>query len=257
MTQDNVSDTGNIYIMFNEVFNHYGENVFKLGKSKDVIQRMNSYSTSYIKPVELKFVSESCHNHSIAEKMIFLKLDKYRIVKNREFFKVEIDVAIDVIESIVKDINNEVVNELYNEHLASKLMKQEQRDIKTKQSQDKTNYVTNKNIKELKPVFIQELKLKFGSDGNDMEKRMNKHKLLEIIENIKHDNILLKLLPSNQYQNQEIHKLLFEETSVKARLGFFNKLLKEINMKITTHRKQEIKGNKTSYYKLESLETNS
>ena len=37
--------------------------------------------------------------------MIFLKLDSYRIVKNREFFKVDIDVIIDAIESVIQNIN--------------------------------------------------------------------------------------------------------------------------------------------------------
>ena len=87
MSQTTIIENGYIYVMYNEVFNHYGDNVFKIGKSRDVIQRMNGYITSYIKPIEFKFVSQLCFDYSKAEKEVFTKLDKYRIVKNREFFQ--------------------------------------------------------------------------------------------------------------------------------------------------------------------------
>ena len=81
---DNSTD-GYIYIVYNEVYQHYGVNVFKIGKSKDVIARLSGYTTSYIKPVELKFVSKLCKDHSRAAKVIFQRLDTYRIAKNTEF----------------------------------------------------------------------------------------------------------------------------------------------------------------------------
>ena len=54
MIQTNIKETGYIYIIYSEMYNHHGENVFKVGKSKDVINRMSGYTTSYVKPVELK-----------------------------------------------------------------------------------------------------------------------------------------------------------------------------------------------------------
>ena len=88
-----------------KVYQHYGDNVFKLGKSKDVIARLKGYITSYVKPVELKFVSKLCKDCARAEKTIFTRLDNYRIVNNREFFKIDKDVAIDVIEQVIDEIN--------------------------------------------------------------------------------------------------------------------------------------------------------
>ena len=67
---DNSID-GYIYIVYNEVYQHYGINVFKIGKSKDVIARLNGYTTSYIKPVELKFVSKLCKDQQGLKKLFF------------------------------------------------------------------------------------------------------------------------------------------------------------------------------------------
>ena len=68
--------SGFIYVMWIDVFQHYGENVYKVGKSQDVQKRMQSYATSYVKPVELKYISIKCDNYSLAEKLVFYKLSQ-------------------------------------------------------------------------------------------------------------------------------------------------------------------------------------
>jgi hypothetical protein len=41
------------------MFKFYGNNnVFKLGKTNDITQRMTGYTTSYIDPVEIKYLSK-------------------------------------------------------------------------------------------------------------------------------------------------------------------------------------------------------
>ena len=72
MDNTDKSDYGYIYILYNEVYQHYGDNVFKLGKAKDVISSFSTYNTYYIKSVELKFVSNLCKDCARAEKVIFL-----------------------------------------------------------------------------------------------------------------------------------------------------------------------------------------
>ena len=61
---------GYIYIMFNEMFNYYGPDTVKIGKSIDVAKRMNAYTTSYVKPTELKYVSQLCKNYTLAESAV-------------------------------------------------------------------------------------------------------------------------------------------------------------------------------------------
>jgi hypothetical protein len=55
---------GYIYVMQNEMFNFYGSDVYKIGKAKDIEQRMIGYTTSYIEPVEIKFSSKKCKNYT-------------------------------------------------------------------------------------------------------------------------------------------------------------------------------------------------
>ena len=81
---------GYIYIMFNEMFNYYGPDTVKIGKSIDVAKRMNAYTTSYVKPTELKYVSQLCKNDTLAESAVFKQLHAFRMAKNREFFRGEL-----------------------------------------------------------------------------------------------------------------------------------------------------------------------
>ena len=86
MDLPNNSNEGYIYILYNEVFQHYGDNVFKVGRAKDVIKRLQSYTTPYLQPSEIKYVSNICKDVVRAEQMIFLKLTACRLASNREFF---------------------------------------------------------------------------------------------------------------------------------------------------------------------------
>ena len=95
-------NTGYIYIMFNIVFRQYGDDVYKIGKAKDVAKRMNGYITSYIDPPEIKYISSHCDNCSLVETIIFHKLRTQRINPNREFFKEDINALIEVIEETIK-----------------------------------------------------------------------------------------------------------------------------------------------------------
>ncbi len=110
-TKEN-STEGYIYIIYNELFNHYGENVFKVGRASDVIKRLHEYNTSYISPSELKFVSVSCKNVILAEQIVFSKLSDHRLVKNREFFNIALHIAIGITETSVSDINNGIMGSL-------------------------------------------------------------------------------------------------------------------------------------------------
>ena len=103
------NNEGYIYIMFNEMFNYYGPDTVKIGKSIDVAKRMNGYTTSYVKPTELKFISQLCKNYTMAENAIFKQLHNFRMARNREFFRGDISLFIDTIDTIVNNINNDVL----------------------------------------------------------------------------------------------------------------------------------------------------
>ena len=111
MDLPNNSNEGYIYILYNEVFQHYGDDVFKVGRAKDVIKRLQSYTTPYLQPSEIKYVSNICKDVVRAEQMIFLKLTACRLASNREFFKVNVGTIIDIIEKEVGFINENICND--------------------------------------------------------------------------------------------------------------------------------------------------
>lgn len=76
-------EVGHIYIIWNEA---YGENNFKCGYWGSTQKKLECrYNTYYITPIRVKgfyFVS----NRKLAEKLLFHRLNKFRIKKNKEFF---------------------------------------------------------------------------------------------------------------------------------------------------------------------------
>ena len=59
--QDEFSQIGHVYIIYNDMYvtvryKQYGDDVYKIGKAKDITKRLNAYTTSYITPVELLFL---------------------------------------------------------------------------------------------------------------------------------------------------------------------------------------------------------
>ena len=62
---------GYIYILWNDMYKFYGDNVFKIGRTTDIQKRINFYTTAYIKPSEIKYISIKCDNCVLAEMLIF------------------------------------------------------------------------------------------------------------------------------------------------------------------------------------------
>ena len=59
-----------------------------------------------MKPVEVRFLPESCTDCGLAEKLVFIKLNEVRLADNREFFQVNPSVIIKCIEEVVLAIND-------------------------------------------------------------------------------------------------------------------------------------------------------
>jgi hypothetical protein len=94
------SKEGYIYVLWNQAFE---QNVFKIGRAKDVKKRLEGYTTSFPTECEIKFQSEKLKDCYIVEKIVQLKLDSCRINKSREFFKMDIESIKNV---IIETINN-------------------------------------------------------------------------------------------------------------------------------------------------------
>lgn len=108
-------EIGHIYIIWNE---SYGNDNFKCGYWKDDEKSLEQrYNTYYLTPIQIKgFYLVS--NRKLAEKLLFHKLKKFRIKKNREFFCCKLETLKIVCEEVIKIINdgcdidnNENINE--------------------------------------------------------------------------------------------------------------------------------------------------
>ena len=97
---------GYIYILWNDMYKIYGNNVFKIGRTTDIKKRINCYTTAYINPCEIKYISIKCDNCILAEMLIFFLIKNNRIVNNREFFKINLNETIKIIEEVIYKINN-------------------------------------------------------------------------------------------------------------------------------------------------------
>jgi hypothetical protein len=91
---------GYIYILYNKMFDQVGEDVYKVGETIDINSRIKGYTTCYIEPVEIKYISKQLNNKSMAETMVFKKINNYRINNNREFFKCKVDIIMTAINDV-------------------------------------------------------------------------------------------------------------------------------------------------------------
>jgi hypothetical protein len=89
-----------------------GKNVYKIGKAKNVENRMKGYVTAYAEQCVV-VVEAIFDNVAKAEKMVFDQLIMYRMKTNREFFKADIDLIKSRIE-VVKLILDTDLNYVYN-----------------------------------------------------------------------------------------------------------------------------------------------
>ena len=80
-------DEGYLYCLYNKCFNEYGDNVYKLGRTKNLKQRLNHYTTGYIDAsIYVHISNRKFKNSKKAESILFFILRNYRVRQRREFF---------------------------------------------------------------------------------------------------------------------------------------------------------------------------
>jgi hypothetical protein len=80
---------------------------------------MNAFTTAYVEPLKIEYISDKCNSYSVVEHEVHLRLKRYRIKTNREFFNVCLDTATKVIQNVIDDLNDIPEIELTNYHDAS------------------------------------------------------------------------------------------------------------------------------------------
>ena len=106
-------NSGYLYILYNSVFKEYGDNIYKLGRTNNLDNRMKSYTTSYIEPSKFLYTTKEFNDCIQAERILFFLLRQHRIREKREFFKCKLEDIIEVIKKI-EDCTVNQINKIYN-----------------------------------------------------------------------------------------------------------------------------------------------
>ena len=90
-------------------------NIFKVGRTQDIVQRLRNYNVGRIKEIDLKYFV-LVKNNLLIEKCIGLKLENQRYIPDREIFKVDPKKLKKVIdECYCKYVSQQQNEELYKE----------------------------------------------------------------------------------------------------------------------------------------------
>ena len=92
-------EKGYVYVFSNPMYTYYGENVYKIGYSKEPEKRVRDFDTSY--PEETTIVYTYKHDRARnLEQSVHKALDIFRLFPNREFFKCSITTIREFVESL-------------------------------------------------------------------------------------------------------------------------------------------------------------
>lgn len=90
-------------------------NIFKVGRTQDIVHRLRNYNIGRIKEIDLKYFA-LVKNNVLIEKCIGFRLDKQRVIPNREIFLVDSKKLKKIIdECYCKYVTKEQNEELYKE----------------------------------------------------------------------------------------------------------------------------------------------
>jgi hypothetical protein len=90
-------------------------NIFKIGHTRDIIQRLRNYNIGRIKEIELKYLA-LVKNKVLIENCMKFKMEKNRVIKNKEIYKIEPNKLKNIIdECYCKHVSKKENEELYRE----------------------------------------------------------------------------------------------------------------------------------------------
>jgi mRNA-degrading endonuclease RelE of RelBE toxin-antitoxin system len=132
---------GYLYILYNPMFETYGNNVYKLGRTSDLNGRLKHYCTAYVEKSQYLYTSSPFDNCIHAEYTLFHLLRKYRMKNNREFFQCDINEIIGVI-CVLENMGLKDLSKTYNNIISKNvgLMVNNLEDIKLNKEKKESSY---------------------------------------------------------------------------------------------------------------------
>ena len=94
-----------IYIATNKRYEN--ESIYKIGRSENSVNRVKGMNTSSIPADDMYLCSVfQCYDSVLVERILHDLLEDYRIVKNREFFKLSLEEIKNTVGEICECFNN-------------------------------------------------------------------------------------------------------------------------------------------------------
>jgi phage anti-repressor protein len=122
-----------------------GKNIFKLGRTKNVKNRLKSYETGKEKHPDIKFIL-IVKDAIKVEKCVKLISKQFQYKKNKELYKIELDKFKSIIFSC-SDLNKNIKDNINNSH------KYDYYIVYDNSTKNKNNYI-NSNEKKTKKLYI-------------------------------------------------------------------------------------------------------
>jgi hypothetical protein len=231
---------GVLYCLHNIIYNYYGTNVFKLGKTYSVKIREDAYSTYYPELSTIMYESKQLRNLKLAESFLFAELYEYRLKYDREFFNCPLEIIKEKINHVTSLFDN-----FTDDDILLKLQQKQQKNLK------EHIIIHDKSL-------VSELLKMLGFDTNiDMYSK-------KIQENDEWFENKIKVM-QNINNNKKFYSIKdFKKINIKYEyekydggfLNFINTVLKPHNLTIKKYYLPKNKTNHrvtvTNFYKLET-----
>jgi hypothetical protein len=108
--------SGYLYCLYNDAFERFKkspeEEVYKLGRTCNVANRLASYSTYYVQPSKMLYTSSKFKDCIKAERVLFYILRNYRVSEKREFFKCELTLVKETFDRM-SSFTSKMIDEMY------------------------------------------------------------------------------------------------------------------------------------------------
>ena len=218
-----------LYCMWNyKMVDENSNNYYKLGRTSSRNKRISSYASEYnVKVSDIQFLYEVEFEHEIfAEKFLFYFLDEYRMHKNKELFKVDIDtikMTMNKLKIILDEnpkINDHSIildnfNDLMDENIDILNDEEEKENKKYLKSLLNGDYETLVNIKKLDNQ-LKPLKCEYCHKSLSKKSHLTRHyQTCKFKKEIEKKKELEKKLEQEQLKLEEEQIKLEEECKLK------------------------------------------